>query len=395
MKRCRNCKSDISEEANYCNSCGQKYTKGKVKVWSFLTEFVDSIFSFESRTFKTLVGLFQPGFLTKEFFEGRQIRYIHPLRIFLFSTTILLAVLGFKINKDVIPKADKLENGISTRIAQKDLIRFIDSLDYVIVEKSFSDSSLDCRDDIEQELLNLSIPQRQAENTELPFLEGVTEGKVDYGESKEVNNGTAYYEPRDGSLNYKLYKSNSKNSDTNGETSAQDSSTSNGIVNIDLSFNDFYKIVDDISSKKIKNESSLEGVDTALYNAITNPDKLIQKILGYTIWVILFILITTALLMKLLYLRHEKYLVEHLAFTLHFQAFMFWLCIPLIWFYNEVPNMGFFITGLIWLYLLIAMKVFYNQGKRKTLIKFILILFYYIIITIIAIAALLGAGFFG
>ena len=46
--------------------------------------------------FRTLEPLFkQPGFLTLEFMAGRRVRYVHPLRLFLFTSAVCLALLQF------------------------------------------------------------------------------------------------------------------------------------------------------------------------------------------------------------------------------------------------------------------------------------------------------------
>ena len=62
-------------------------------IGSVFGDLLDSVFDFDARIVRTLKPLFlRPGFLTLEYFAGRQIRYVTPFRLFFF-----LAVLAFFI----------------------------------------------------------------------------------------------------------------------------------------------------------------------------------------------------------------------------------------------------------------------------------------------------------
>ncbi len=57
------------------------------------------IFFYDSKFQKTFVPLFtKPGFLTREYLEGRRIRYVHPLRLYFFVSFVLLffSIFSFK-----------------------------------------------------------------------------------------------------------------------------------------------------------------------------------------------------------------------------------------------------------------------------------------------------------
>jgi Protein of unknown function (DUF3667) len=54
-------------------------------------EVAEEVFQFDSRILHTVVPfLVQPGKLTKEFVEGRRVRYSSPLRLFLFTSALYL-----------------------------------------------------------------------------------------------------------------------------------------------------------------------------------------------------------------------------------------------------------------------------------------------------------------
>ena len=62
---------------------------------SVVGDVLDSLFSWDSRTPRTLWPLLvRPGFLTREYFDGRRIRYVSPVRLFFF-----IAVLTFFVGR--------------------------------------------------------------------------------------------------------------------------------------------------------------------------------------------------------------------------------------------------------------------------------------------------------
>lgn len=86
---CRNC--GVVLYGPHCHACGQP-VKGLVRpLGNLFGDVLDSVFDLDTRVFRTLPPLLaKPGFLTREYFAGRQIRYVTPFRLFFF-----LAVLAF------------------------------------------------------------------------------------------------------------------------------------------------------------------------------------------------------------------------------------------------------------------------------------------------------------
>jgi len=94
IKICKNCNTKLI--GKYCSDCGQKDSEIK-KLREFLSEFFDAFFSLDFRIFTTLKYLlFKPGFLTREYWDGKKERYLAPLRLYLvisFFTFVLLPFL--------------------------------------------------------------------------------------------------------------------------------------------------------------------------------------------------------------------------------------------------------------------------------------------------------------
>jgi len=83
IRRCQNCGEVLLGE--HCYACGQP-TKGLVRQFStIIGDFMDSVFELDSRILRTIGPLmFRPGFLSTEYFAGRRVRYVSPVRLFVF-----------------------------------------------------------------------------------------------------------------------------------------------------------------------------------------------------------------------------------------------------------------------------------------------------------------------
>ena len=101
---CRNCGSPLYGE--HCYVCGQP-TKGLVRHFSsILGDFADTIFNVDGRILRTLPALLlKPGFLTREYIDGHRVRYVSPVRLFVFLCigtffAAKLATPSFELGKD-------------------------------------------------------------------------------------------------------------------------------------------------------------------------------------------------------------------------------------------------------------------------------------------------------
>lgn len=100
---CANCGTELA--GPYCAQCGQHVADYHRSLRRFLTDFLDNTICWDNKLLRTLEPLFkQPGFLTREFMAGRRVRYVHPLRLFLFTSAVCLALLQF--NHDHLNNAE-------------------------------------------------------------------------------------------------------------------------------------------------------------------------------------------------------------------------------------------------------------------------------------------------
>ena len=94
---CANCSTPVSGE--FCGHCGQEnkvYLRGFHKV---LADFMGDLLNFDSRFFGSLWPLFvRPGLLTKEYLAGRRVRFIPPVRMYLFSSLLFFGMVALLVS---------------------------------------------------------------------------------------------------------------------------------------------------------------------------------------------------------------------------------------------------------------------------------------------------------
>jgi hypothetical protein len=91
---CLNCGDTTPGE--YCPSCGQRKTAVQVSIRAMAAEALEDELTVDQRLPRTLHALFlRPGQLTVEYVNGRIVRYIRPVRLYLVSSVIFFLLLSF------------------------------------------------------------------------------------------------------------------------------------------------------------------------------------------------------------------------------------------------------------------------------------------------------------
>jgi len=88
---CLNCGAALN--GNFCAACGQAARLHVPSAREFLHEFVAHYVALEGKLWKSLMLLmFKPGQLTRDYIEGRRVRYVEPLRLYLSFSIIFFAL---------------------------------------------------------------------------------------------------------------------------------------------------------------------------------------------------------------------------------------------------------------------------------------------------------------
>ncbi|HBK88056.1 MAG TPA: hypothetical protein DDZ56_05370, partial [Cytophagales bacterium] len=87
---CRNCGNHFT--GLYCNQCGEKIMLPQDRSFrTFINNMFLALTFADNRFVKTVwVVISKPGFLSREFSEGRRVKYLRPLSMFFFLNLIAL-----------------------------------------------------------------------------------------------------------------------------------------------------------------------------------------------------------------------------------------------------------------------------------------------------------------
>lgn len=106
---CLNCGHPFTNNEKFCPECGQKNRGKKITLGIFLRELFAGFFSLDTKFWRTLIPLLiNPGKISKDYIEGRRIRYTNPFRFYLATTIIFFLILGAINSYDHF---EKLRNG--------------------------------------------------------------------------------------------------------------------------------------------------------------------------------------------------------------------------------------------------------------------------------------------
>ena len=99
---CENCGAPLHGE--HCYACGQP-TKGLVRHFpSIVGDFVDTVFDIDGRIWRTLWPLLlRPGHLTLEYLRGHRVRFVSPVRLFVFLSVLAFLAMQWSIHWDEDP----------------------------------------------------------------------------------------------------------------------------------------------------------------------------------------------------------------------------------------------------------------------------------------------------
>jgi hypothetical protein len=100
-KICLNCSAEIY--GRYCHVCGQENLEPKETALGLVTHFFYDITHFDGKFFSTVrYLLLKPGFLSKEYLRGRRASYLHPIRMYVFTSAIFFLIFFSFVHTDRI-----------------------------------------------------------------------------------------------------------------------------------------------------------------------------------------------------------------------------------------------------------------------------------------------------
>jgi len=352
-KNCLNCHAQLV--GRYCHKCGQENIEPQESFYHLLTHFIFDIFHFDGKFFTTMKDLvFKPGFLTREYVKGRRASYLHPIRMYVFTSAIFF-IIYFSFVAEPVKIADSAQQGKGLIALQEKVNALKDSL------RQGKDSLQNVELINQISALEKIIPTGlNAGDTSIPREEWA----VRLAEARKNGNvlnirdsmppGIAAYEAAQKKLPVK----------------ERDGFFMRNIMQHAIDINIKYKG---------KREEAINDFIEKFYHTL--PQMLVVT------------LPMAALILQLLYIRKRKeiYYTVHIVFSLHvtiavFIALLFYYALAGLFVVSHFilfDWLGFAALSYAWLYGLFAMYGFYRQGFIKTLFKYFLLLFLVLCISII------------
>lgn len=326
-KDCLNCGTPV--HGRYCHVCGQENIEVKQSFWSLTRHFVFDIFHFDGKFFDTLRHLFfKPGTISREYVSGKRMRYLDPIRMYLFTSAVFFLVF-FSV-------------GTSSGVVDVDQNQTLSKAERLDLAMEISKQ--------QQQHPGDSLLKNQMalllDSTNVIGLAPLSDSTV--------SPSKVYYQGKPFNL---VARKDSSVFQLEGARSDNWLSRSS-----EQKWNNFKKKYGD-------------DLDKGLYEFLTD-------FLHKLPYVLFLSLPFFAGILKLLHLRKRQiYYSDHAVFTLHHYIISFILML-LFFLFNSLQDAtgwGIFATmaGLmfvLWpLYLLVGMKRFYGQGWAATLGKFLLV----------------------
>jgi hypothetical protein len=308
----------------------------------------NNTFHLEGKFIRTAWHLFIPGKVTQEFFKGKQDRYPHPIRMFAIVMFLFLFMVNAML-KDIESGGDGEFFNYQTTVETE-------TGDTILKNESISDYERMrfevARYDLVQDYKKLPAEWR------LPQTNLV----VDSLQRSFSHRHQMSVEPLDSLLKADPDTTGFGVNLFNGQGKAQ-------IAVMDLVR---YEPEEIIRRYQLNNWLQRTIVRQAIKSYKT-PEAFLHAALGSLTWAILVLVATMSSVLGLLYIRQNRYYVEHFIFLLHFHtgAMLLLLIATLgeqfhLWGDDMVGVAAFLpFPGMY-----IGMFRYYNQGWLKTLVKF-------------------------
>jgi hypothetical protein len=87
LTHCENCGEEL--RGRYCSKCGQAAVNYHRSFRHVVIDVLDSFLNWDSKFIRSIgLLLWKPGWLTNQFLEGKRVRFVHPLRLYLLVSIV-------------------------------------------------------------------------------------------------------------------------------------------------------------------------------------------------------------------------------------------------------------------------------------------------------------------
>jgi hypothetical protein len=337
---CLNCGDPTP--GRFCPSCGQRKTEVRASVGAILEDVVKDELVMNAALPRTIGSLlFRPGHLTDEYVRGRIVRYIPPLRLYLVSSIVFFLVVSFiglrALERVNVAHPTLPDNADSARVvleARQAELMAVDTAALppaalAIVRQSLATTTaaLDALGDSAGAANDATLARlRRAESGLAPLPPG---NMQPWAQNMDFNGAPAWL-----------------------RTAAE---------------------------RKVDQLGHLPARDAAR--------TVISDAFNFAPHMVFLLLPVFALMLKLLYIRRDRFYAEHVVFALHVHAFFFitFLIMLLLPWSRVKLLLVLWMAAYVWL----AMRRVYRQGWFRTTVKWWTLGWSYFFVLSFAILALM------
>jgi hypothetical protein len=338
---CLNCGDPTP--GRFCPSCGQRKVNVRASIGAVLEDVVKDELVLNAALPRTVGALlFRPGHLTAEYIRGRVVRYIPPLRLYLVSSVLCFLVVSF-IGLRALERAT----------LRPSLPADIDAARAVLLERQGELQAVDTTGlpAAARAALRQSLASTAAQ---LAALDDTTGGNDPLAGLRMQGTPGRVAPLPPGSM----------------QPWAQN-----------LRFRSTWSFLDRAMARKVGQIGHLPPRDALSVVA--------ADLLRFAPHMVFLLLPVFALLLKLLYIRRDRFYAEHVVFALHVHAFFFVMFLVML-----LPVRGridaLFVLWMI-AYVWLAMKRVYGQGWFRTTAKWAVLGFSYGVVLAFGLIGLMAA----
>ncbi|WP_353550269.1 DUF3667 domain-containing protein [Sediminibacterium sp. KACHI17] len=344
-KICLNCGAAL--HGRFCHYCGQENIEPKDSFWHLVTHFVYDIIHFDGKFFSTLKYLlFRPGFLSHEYLRGRRADYLHPIRMYVFTSAFFFLIFFSFYQKeeaiDIKEKRDTLEEVIEDLQNEKTRLE----------KKIQKDTASFAAERLKEKLKNVEAELAMVQK-DSSLIDSV----------KSLSNGSFTLVSFDKETKYRELKSVQQYDSVQASLPERerDGFLKRAVKRQDIHLNEKYN-----------NDGS------AILKAVTN------KFIHFFPQMLFLSLPLFGFLLLLLYFKHKQfYYVNHVIYSIHLYCALFIIILSGLWLnsiltmisHQEQDWIGGVFTFAGFFYLYKSMRNFYGQRRAVTILKYMFLLF--------------------
>jgi len=331
---CKNCEENFEKGFRFCPHCGQK-SKDELTIGVLFYNTITNYFSFDARFFKSFFPLlFKPGYLASKFIEGKRLLYLHPAQMYLFIAVVFFFLFSFIQRSQV----QSLDENLAKTLKQE---KVTDTITNDFVKDSINAIKL-AKKKTEDSIARLELRKTLNDNK---IIHGFSDEKID-----SLINAEDFRKNDIASFDF-----NTKSVDSLIALDAP-----NEVIYKDMGMDDDAGVF----------QRRLFRQGLRFYKS-RKGGSILQTFYDTIPIAMFFLLPIFALLLKLLYRKQGLY-AHHLVFSFYYFSFLFTV-FSLILGINFIVDIPDWIDWLVafstFIYLYMALRRFYQQGKFKTFFK--------------------------